>query len=381
MMKNYSGKIAFTCAMVAIALISHIIYPRLYSVAVGDSDPATPSPTVVPQFILPALSLATISDPRSGGGSGDASLPPSNASLTNSPAPSVTDSGNSNTNAGAVAGRSPAGPSVASSASTVFVAPAGPVANSVFSHTGTSAPPALAAEAVLAADLTTGARFMSQNAAERWPLASVTKFMTAAIVLDKMSSAQKITVTQDAFNVDPSEKNLHVGDTYAASDLLQFLLLPSSNVAAEALADAYGRTGFIAEMNVRAGAWGIAHTHYADPSGLAVGSQSSAADLVLLAQKIYSDYPDILKITRTPQVTVTEIGSGDQIVVKSINEFSGEKDFIGGKTGYTDQANGNLLSIFSYEGHPVVVVVLGTDDGTRFADTEMLYNWLTANFR
>jgi D-alanyl-D-alanine carboxypeptidase len=102
---------------------------------------------------------------------------------------------------------------------------------------------------------------------------------------------------------------------------------------------------------------------------------------MLLAQKIYSDYPDILKITRTPQVTVIEIGSGDQVIVKSINEFSGETDFIGGKTGYTDQANGNLLSIFSYEEHPVVVVVLGTDDGTRFADTKTLYNWFTANFK
>ena len=125
----------------------------------------------------------------------------------------------------------------------------------------------------------------------------------------------------------------------------------------------------------------MANTHYADPSGLAVGSQSTADDLVILAQKIYSDYPEIFAITRTPQVTVTEIGSGKQVMVKNINEFSGEADFIGGKTGYTDQADGNLLSIFSYEGHPIVVIVLGTDDGTRFANTEALYNWFTANFR
>jgi D-alanyl-D-alanine carboxypeptidase len=104
-------------------------------------------------------------------------------------------------------------------------------------------------------------------------------------------------------------------------------------------------------------------------------------DLVLLAQKVYTDYPGILAISRTPQVTITEINSGDQVVVKSINEFSGEEDFIGGKTGYTDQANGNLLSIFSYEGHPIIVVVLGTDDSARFANTEALYNWFTTNFR
>jgi D-alanyl-D-alanine carboxypeptidase (penicillin-binding protein 5/6) len=371
MIKNYSGKIAFACAMVAVALVSRIMYPRMYSVATGNSGVATTSlPAAIPQFVLPALSLATI-DPPADPTSGPA----------NPPAPSVKGSDDQNANAGAVTGGSPAAPAVTPNASTIFVAPQGPVANSTFSHVGAGAPPALAAEAALVADLTTGARFMGQNASERWPLASVTKLMTATVVLDKMSPAQKITITQDAFNVDPSEKNLHVGDTYTTGDLLRFLLLPSSNVAAEALADAYGRTGFIAEMNARATAWGMANTHYADPSGLAVGSQSTANDLVLLAQKIYSDYPDILTITRTSPVTVTEIGSGDQVVVKSINEFAGETDFIGGKTGYTDQANGNLLSIFSYEGHPIVVVMLGTDDGTRFANTETLYNWFTANFR
>jgi D-alanyl-D-alanine carboxypeptidase len=251
----------------------------------------------------------------------------------------------------------------------------------VFSRTGGAAPPSLAVKAALVADLTTGTRFMSENSAERWPLASITKLMTAAIALDKLSSAQKITITEDAFDVDPSEKTLRVGDTYTVTDLLRFLLLPSSNVAAEALARSYGRAEFIAEMNARAAAWGMTNSHYADPSGLAIGSQSTAADLVSLTQKIYSDYPEILAVTRTPQATVTEIGSGISVTLKNINEFSGETDFIGGKTGYTDQADGNLLSLFSYEGHPIIVVVLGTDDGTRFTDTETLYHWFTVNFR
>ena len=134
-------------------------------------------------------------------------------------------------------------------------------------------------------------------------------------------------------------------------------------------------------MNVRAKAWGMANTHYADPSGLAVGSQSTATDLVLLAQKIYADYPDILAITRTPQATVTEVSSGNKVPIKNINEFSGEADFIGGKTGYTDQADGNLLSLFLYNGRPVVVVVLGSDESTRFTNTEALYGWFTANFK
>ena len=342
--------------MVAIALFSRIAYPKLYSVAVGSSGvDATISAGTIPRFILPALSLNTVTGEA-------ATSAPSSANLTGSGA--VTDS--------ATAYPSSNGASVM---------PEGSVAGSAFSRIGSTEPPSLAIEASLVADLATGVRFTEDNATERWPLASVTKLMTATVVLDKLSPAQKITITQDAFNVDPTEKSLRVGDTYTTTDLLQFLLLPSSNVAAEAFADAYGRDNFMKEMNARATAWGMMNTHYEDPSGLAIGSQSTASDLVLLAQKIYADYPKILAITRTPQVTVTEISSGQRIVVKNINEFSGESDFLGGKTGYTDQADGNLLSIFSDDGHPIVVIVLGTDENARFANTKALYNWFIQNFK
>ncbi len=107
----------------------------------------------------------------------------------------------------------------------------------------------------------------------------------------------------------------------------------------------------------------------------------------MLARKIYATYPQILAITRTPQVTITELGSapaggvGRQTPVKSINDFAGRADFIGGKTGYTDEAAGNLLSIFSYDSHPVFIVVLGTQDGVRFAKTLALYSWFVNNFK
>lgn len=343
--------------MVAIALISRIVYPKLYSVAVGSSGAdATVSAGTVPRFILPALSLATVTG----------------VSATSAP-----ESANSISSGGAVAD----GAMTPSGEGAVAIAPQGPVADSVFSRVGSGEPPSLAVEASLVADLSSGTRFMDQNATERWPLASVTKLMTATVVLDKLSSAQKITITQDAFDVDPSEKTLRVGDTYYVSDLLKFLLLPSSNVAAEALADAYGRAQFVSEMNARAKAWGMVDTHYDDPSGLAVGSESTAEDLVLLAQKIYTDYPGILATTRTPQATATEIDSERQVSITNINEFAGQGNFVGGKTGYTDQADGNLLSIFLDDGHPIVVVVLGTDDTARFANTASLYGWFTENFK
>jgi len=251
--------------------------------------------------------------------------------------------------------------------------------NSSVSQNNVNAVSGLQYEAALVADLTTGAISFGSNDGKRWPLASVTKLMTAVVVVDNFGMDQRITVTSDAFAADPSEKTLREGDTYTVSDLLQFLLLPSSNVAAEAFADSYGRTHFVDAMNARAALWGMADTHYDDPSGLSSGNQSTADDLLILAQKIYSDYPKILAITRTTQATATELVSGKQTLAKSINDFAGESDFIGGKTGYTNLADGNLLSIFKYNSHPILVIVLGTDESDRFLNTKKLFDWFKAS--
>jgi D-alanyl-D-alanine carboxypeptidase len=228
---------------------------------------------------------------------------------------------------------------------------------------------------VLIANLDNGAIFFSSNDSKKWPLASLSKLMTATIVLDNFQMDQKITITHNAFIVDPEERTLREGNIYSVSDLLHFLLLPSSNVAAEAFADAFGRSKFLAAMNARALSWGMMNTHYDDPSGLSSGNQSTADDLLLLAKKIYFNYPQILTITRTPQIYTTELGSSTKVLVKSINYFAGQSDFIGGKTGYTNIADGNLLSIFRYKSNPIIVIILGTSEADRFTNTQKLFDW------
>jgi D-alanyl-D-alanine carboxypeptidase len=255
------------------------------------------------------------------------------------------------------------------------------VASSSFARTGNAPVPSVVDEASLVADLKSGTVFFGANPDTRWPLASVTKLMTAVLVADDLNLSQKVTIPPEAIAVDPSQQTLTAGETFTVSDLLHLLLLPSSNVAAEALADYYGRTRFIAQMNAKAASWGMTNTHYDDPSGLSAGNQSTPDDLLLLAQKIYADYPQILAITRTPQVTATDLSSGKNITVRSINNFAGRADFIGGKTGYTDEAAGNLLSIFKYEGRPILIIVMGTSDDQRFDNTLMLYNWFVANYK
>lgn len=232
------------------------------------------------------------------------------------------------------------------------------------------------AAAALVADLENGNKFFEKNADERWPLASVSKLMTAAVANDLLGPEQRITITDSMAAVDPSQLILRVGDTYTVADLLHVLLLPSNNVAAEALAQFSGRANFIAAMNAKAQAWSMANTYYDDPSGLSAANESTADDLFALARHIYSEYPKIFAITRMPQANVAEVSTGRVTTLTNINHFAGAADFLGGKTGYTNEANGNLLSVFSYQNHPIVIVILGINSANRFTDTRRLFDWL-----
>jgi D-alanyl-D-alanine carboxypeptidase len=251
--------------------------------------------------------------------------------------------------------------------------------NSVFSKINSTPLPSFSDKAYMVADLSTGAILAGSNVTTRWPTASITKLLTATLIFDQLSTSTRITITSQMFAADPDEETLVIGGTYTVEDLLHVMLMPSSNVAAQAMADYIGQAQFMNEMNQRAQAWGMTDSYFADPSGISAANESTAKDLMILAQHIYNDYPGILAITDTHQTSIIELNSGRKVLVTSINDYAGEPEFVGGKTGHTDQAGSNLLSIFNYDGHPVLIIILDTSD--RFGDTSKLYAWFRANYK
>jgi D-alanyl-D-alanine endopeptidase (penicillin-binding protein 7) len=253
---------------------------------------------------------------------------------------------------------------------------------SVFTRVATTSVPDQGLEAMLVRDITNNVDIADLNQNVRWPTASLTKLMTATIVMDHLNMSTEITITPQMMAVDPTESHLVVNGTYTVYDLLHVMLMPSSNVAAEALADYYGRTQFLAEMNGRAAEWGMDDTNFDDPSGLSSANESTAHDLAILATHVYQNYPTILQFTDTPQIVITNLATGAKINVASINQFAGEPDFIGGKTGYIPESRDNLISLFRYDGKPVLVVVLGTaDTSERFTDTTKLLDWFIMDYK
>lgn len=252
---------------------------------------------------------------------------------------------------------------------------AGLSSGSLFSVRTTEQPPNLLMQAALIADLETGETYYSLRAGEVWPIASLTKLMTAAYATLHIGAPTAITLpeTLSTHISEDSTGVLRSGETYAAFDLMKAMLTFSSNEAAEGLASEVGRDAFLKGMNDMAETWGLVDTTFIDPTGLSASNQSTPQDILIMMRNMYRVYPDLLAMTRTPSTVLTEQGANRAMRYANINQFAGRADFLGGKTGYTDEAQGNLVSLFAYENRPIAIIVLGTSD--RFGATQALFSW------
>ncbi len=232
--------------------------------------------------------------------------------------------------------------------------------------------------AAIVADVETGKVYFSYYPEKRWPIASLTKLMTAVIATEYIPSQQEILLEQQHFPLDAGTPVLAPGEKYSASDLLKAMLISSSNEAAEALASSYGREKFIQEMNLRAKEWQLSHTVFYDPTGLSASNQSTAQDLKKLVSILYSKYPQFFLITNKPKEVIHDLNSGTAKEIHSTNVFAGDPGFLGGKTGYIDESGGNLISVFLY-GRPVMFIVLGSPH--RFEATAKLFRWFIHTYR
>jgi len=241
--------------------------------------------------------------------------------------------------------------------------------------------PKVTAASMLLADIKDGSVYLKKEPGRRWPLASLSKLMTAEVAIDVIDQKSEVVFRQtSAESRDQTTGKATSSDSrYSAADMMKTMLVGSVNEAAESLADFYGRARFMDLMNKKAAALNMKDTYFDDPSGLSTANQSTADDILLLARDIYENYPEIFAITRNPNIKITELVKNGKQTVKSTNIFAGKPEFLGGKTGFTDQANGNLLSVFSLAGRPVFVLVLGSDD--RFGETTKLFDWFRNSYK
>lgn len=232
--------------------------------------------------------------------------------------------------------------------------------------------PQVTARAYLVGNAQSGQVYLERDSSQRFPVASMSKLVTAFAITDSMGTQKSITITPDETNVPADGSHLMAGETYTIADLLYPMLLNSSNVAAEALASSTNRQKFIELMSSYAWEVGMPHTYFADPTGLSAQNQATAQDMFALARYLYTSRQDILAITRTSErdvATTTEHGAHQ---FTSIHPFVHDPDFLGGKTGHTPEAGDTMMTILKINGQPIVFIILAAQDGARAGDTSEL---------
>jgi D-alanyl-D-alanine carboxypeptidase len=213
----------------------------------------------------------------------------------------------------------------------------------------------------------------SRNSQEQLPIASLTKLMTALVVLENDDLNQYVVISPAAMAQEGEQGVLKLGEAMSVRNLLYIALIESSNRAAYALSEVSGASQFIDMMNARAQSLGMLNTHFADASGLSAQSYSTAGDLAVLTQYLFDHFPLFREIVSLKEYNLYVNGVFHHKLVNT-NNLLGIDNIIGGKTGFTDEAKGCFMVIQKNDAteNYVIHIILGADD--RFTEMQKLIN-------
>lgn len=200
------------------------------------------------------------------------------------------------------------------------------------------------------------------------PIASLTKLMTAVIVLDNYDLSVPISISETADTQSSMIKDLGLGDTKPVESLLEIMLVTSSNKAAYALSEQLGVGEFVALMNEKAKFLGLENTRFNDPTGLSKENVSTAQDITVLAMYILKNYSKISDIGRQREIFIPGLG-----LIENTNTLLKEMPTtVFSKTGFTPVADGCLLVVTrdTASGKYLINIVLGAED--RFSEMRKL---------
>lgn len=221
-----------------------------------------------------------------------------------------------------------------------------------------------------------------KNSNERLPVASLTKLMTANIVLENYDLSREIKISEEAVAQNGEAGKLTAGKIFSVEYLLYPLLMESSNDAAYALTNDYNEITeekFIELMNLKAEDLGLENTYFVNSTGLDPEqpdhsiNYSTTEDLVKLTKYLLKK-SSIWEILTTPKFSLY----GPELI--NTNELLGKiPNIVGGKTGFTDQAGGCMLLVLkNKKGNFLINVILGAPSSSaRIEEMEKLIEWLT----
>lgn len=265
-------------------------------------------------------------------------------------------------------------------------------------------PPTISARSVYVIDATSSTELIALNPDEPLPPASLTKIVSALVVLDAINLDDVITIMEsDLVSPEESQVGLQAGDELSARDLLRGMLIPSGNDATRALARTIGQqqgaegasaedaiAAFVNLMNAKAAALGATASHFVTPTGMdAPGHVMSARDVATVTAVAMRN-PVFSEIVAMPTAVLASKLRPEGYTIATTNTLLIEGVATGVKTGTTPEAGGCLVTSYNIGANQVLAVVLGsdveeTDDGlqdssARYDDTRSLMATVDQDF-
>jgi D-alanyl-D-alanine endopeptidase (penicillin-binding protein 7) len=246
--------------------------------------------------------------------------------------------------------------------------------------------PRLRSNIALIFDERAGLPVYEKNSSLVAPIASITKLMTAMVLLDaQLRLDEEVTVeVADLDRLRGTHSRLKVGMTFTRSELLKLALMASENRAAAALSRSYpgGRRALVAAMNAKASELGMSYTRFADPTGLSEENVSTAADLAKLVAAA-REYPLIQRYTTSATHLVEGKGGRDLRFVNTNPLVRNVSWDIGvSKTGYISEAGRCLVMEASIDGRPMIIILLDSwGKYSRVGDANRIRKWIESTLR
>lgn len=251
--------------------------------------------------------------------------------------------------------------------------------------------PVVSSQSAIVMDVDSGAVLYAKNIDEKLYPASTTKIMTCLLAVENAQMNENVEFSYDAvFGVprDGSNMGIDVGEILPMEDCLYGILVGSANEVAAAVGEHVGgdTETFLQMMNDRADELGCKNTHFMNANGLHDENHyTTAYDLALIARAFFSnDY--LANIANTPRVHFEPTATQpDDFYLNNKNKLvTGEikyEYYLGGKTGYTNDARQTLVSCAEKDGMRLVCVVMKEETPDQFNDTVTLFNYGFSNFK
>jgi poly-gamma-glutamate synthesis protein (capsule biosynthesis protein) len=236
--------------------------------------------------------------------------------------------------------------------------------------------PKINAETYLVGDLDTGEIILEKDKDKKFPIASVSKLMTATLSKEIQNQEEIFQMSKGVLATYGENGDFRLNEKVKVADLIYPLLLESSNDAAEAIAENSGRALFIKKMNEKAKALELKNTSFADPSGLSELNQSTTYDLFKFSQYLKEKMPGLL------QISTQKSFNNKKHVWFNNSQFLNLAGYQGGKRGYIDESKETALALFtlplgSTGMRNIGIILLRSSD--RYKDVKNIIGYLEKN--